>query len=113
MQALSFSAHIPLVCFGIAFPALALFVEWLYLRTGDPLYRTRYFWHEVIHMYLAAYIVAGFGTAAIYAWGSLWVTGDAATESRSSFRSPLRRSQQRRRSSSAIGRPARSPRISP
>ena len=39
MQALSFAVHIPLVCFGIAFPALVLFVEWLYLRTGDPLYR--------------------------------------------------------------------------
>jgi cytochrome bd ubiquinol oxidase subunit I len=40
MQALSFAVHIPLVCFGIAFPALVLFVEWLYLRTGDELYRT-------------------------------------------------------------------------
>jgi cytochrome d ubiquinol oxidase subunit I len=39
MQALSFAVHIPLVCFGIAFPALVLFVEWLYLRTGDELYR--------------------------------------------------------------------------
>ena len=35
MQALSFAVHIPLVCFGIAFPAMVLFVEWLYLRTGD------------------------------------------------------------------------------
>ena len=40
MQALSLAVHIPLVCFGIAFPALVLFVEMLYLRTGDPLYRT-------------------------------------------------------------------------
>ena len=40
MQALSFAAHIPLVCFGIAFPAFVVFVEWLHLRTGDPLYRT-------------------------------------------------------------------------
>ena len=40
MQALSFAVHIPLVCFGIAFPAMVLFVEWLYLRTGDELYRT-------------------------------------------------------------------------
>ena len=40
MQALSFMVHIPLVCFGIAFPAMVLFVEWLYLRTGDELYRT-------------------------------------------------------------------------
>ena len=40
MQALSFAVHIPLVCFGIAFPAMVLFAEWLYLRTGDDLYRT-------------------------------------------------------------------------
>src|SRR6202161_2618899 len=40
MQALSFSVHIPLVCFGIAFPAMVLFVEWLHLRSGDPLYLT-------------------------------------------------------------------------
>jgi Cytochrome bd terminal oxidase subunit I len=40
MRALSLSAHIPLVCFGIAFPAMVLFVEWLYLRSGDELYRT-------------------------------------------------------------------------
>ncbi|MGZ4302664.1 MAG: hypothetical protein ACXVR9_09435 [Gaiellaceae bacterium] len=32
MQTLSFSAHIPLVCFAISFPALVVFVEWLYLR---------------------------------------------------------------------------------
>jgi cytochrome d ubiquinol oxidase subunit I len=36
MQALSFAVHIPLVCFGIAFPAMVLFVEWLGHRTGDP-----------------------------------------------------------------------------
>ena len=35
MQALSFAAHIPLVCFGIAFPAFVVFAEWLHLRTGD------------------------------------------------------------------------------
>jgi cytochrome d ubiquinol oxidase subunit I len=29
----------PLVCFGIAFPALVLFLEGLWLRTGDPLYK--------------------------------------------------------------------------
>ena len=40
MQALSLSVHIPLVCFGIAFPVLVLFAEWRYLRTGDALYRT-------------------------------------------------------------------------
>jgi cytochrome bd-type quinol oxidase subunit 2 len=40
MQALSFAVHIPLVCFGIAFPAMVLFVEWLYDRTGDEVYLT-------------------------------------------------------------------------
>ena len=33
MQALSFAVHIPLVCFGISFPAMVLFVEW---RTCGP-----------------------------------------------------------------------------
>jgi len=40
MQALSFAVHIPLVCFGVALPAMVLYVEWLYLRTGDELFRT-------------------------------------------------------------------------
>ena len=35
LQALSFAVHIPLVCFGIAFPALVVFCEWLGRRTGD------------------------------------------------------------------------------
>ena len=39
MQAMSFAVHIPLVCFGIAFPAMFLFVEGLYLRTGDETYK--------------------------------------------------------------------------
>src|SRR5213080_2493498 len=40
MQALSFAVHIPLVAFGISFPALVLFTEARWLRTGDTLYRT-------------------------------------------------------------------------
>ena len=39
MQAMSFAVHIPLVCFGIAFPAMVVFLEGLWLRTGDPLYK--------------------------------------------------------------------------
>ena len=35
MQALSFAVHIPLVCFGISFPVMVLFVEWWWQRTGD------------------------------------------------------------------------------
>jgi cytochrome bd ubiquinol oxidase subunit I len=37
MQALSFAVHIPLVCFGVAFPALVLGMEWLGRRRRDPL----------------------------------------------------------------------------
>ena len=37
MQALSFAVHIPLVCFGVAFPALVLGLEWLGRRRGDAL----------------------------------------------------------------------------
>src|SRR4051812_7179491 len=37
MQALSFAVHIPLVCFGVAFPAFVLATEWLGRRRGDPL----------------------------------------------------------------------------
>src|SRR5207302_10505114 len=40
MRARSLAVHIPLVCFGIAFPAMVLFAEWRYLKTGDPLFRT-------------------------------------------------------------------------
>ena len=36
MQALSFAVHIPLVCFGVAFPALVLGMEWLGRRTRRP-----------------------------------------------------------------------------
>jgi cytochrome bd ubiquinol oxidase subunit I len=37
MQALSFAVHIPLVCFGVAFPALVLGLEWVGRRRGDAL----------------------------------------------------------------------------
>ena len=36
MQALSLGVHIPLVCFGIAFPAMVLFVDWLQSARGRP-----------------------------------------------------------------------------
>ena len=39
LQALSFAAHIPLVCFGIAFPVLVLLLEGLHQRTGAALHR--------------------------------------------------------------------------
>jgi cytochrome d ubiquinol oxidase subunit I len=60
MQALSFMVHIPLVCFGIAFPALVLYVEWRYLRTGDEVYRTlARRWTKVLVTLFAAGVVTG------------------------------------------------------
>src|SRR6266566_3233915 len=60
MQALSFAVHIPLVCFGIAFPAMMLFVESRYLRTGDELYRTlARRWSRILAALFAAGVVTG------------------------------------------------------
>src|SRR5438093_9237766 len=71
MQALSFAAHIPLVCFGIAFPVLVLFVEWLGLRTGDSLYRTlAKRWSKVMLALFAVGVVTG--TILSFELGLLW-----------------------------------------
>jgi cytochrome bd ubiquinol oxidase subunit I len=71
MQALSFAVHIPLVCFGIAFPALMLYVESLYLRTGDELYRTlARRWSRIMAALFAAGVVTG--TILSFELGLLW-----------------------------------------
>lgn len=71
MQALSFVAHIPLVCFAIGFPAMVLFVEWLYLRTGDETYRTlARRWTKVMAALFA--IGAITGTILSFEMGLLW-----------------------------------------
>src|SRR5438093_6561852 len=71
MQALSFVVHIPLVCFGIAFPTLISFVEWLHLRTGDPLYLTlARRWTRVMVALFAAGVVTG--TILSFELGLLW-----------------------------------------
>jgi cytochrome d ubiquinol oxidase subunit I len=71
MQALSFTAHIPLVCFGIAFPAFVVFVEWLYLRTGDELYRVlARRWAKVMLALFAVGVVTG--TILSFELGLLW-----------------------------------------
>jgi len=71
MQALSFAAHIPLVCFGIAFPALVLFVEWLGHRTGDPLYQTlARRWSKIMLALFAVGVVTG--TILSFELGLLW-----------------------------------------
>ena len=60
MQALSFAVHIPLVCFGVAFPAMVLLVEWLHLRTGDPVYLTlAKRWSKVMIALFAVGVVTG------------------------------------------------------
>src|SRR5262245_29880436 len=73
MQALSLAVHIPLVCFGIAFPALVVFVESLYLRTGDPLCRTlAKRWSKVMIALFAVGVVTG--TILSFEFGLLWPT---------------------------------------
>src|ERR1700751_525871 len=60
MQALSLIVHIPLVCFAIAFPAMVLYIEWRYLRTGDEVYSTlAWRWTRVMVALFAAGVVTG------------------------------------------------------
>ncbi len=71
LQALSFAVHIPLTCFGIAFPAMVLFVEGLYLRTGDPTYRAlAKRWSKVMLLMFAVGVVTG--TILSFELGLLW-----------------------------------------
>ncbi len=71
MQALSFVVHIPLVCFGIAFPAIVLFVEWRYLRTGDRLYAVlARRWTRVMVALFAVGVITG--TILSFEMGLLW-----------------------------------------
>jgi cytochrome d ubiquinol oxidase subunit I len=71
MQALSFAVHIPLVCFGIAFPALVVFAEWLHLRTGNPVYLTlAKRWSKVMIALFAVGVVTG--TILSFELGLLW-----------------------------------------
>ncbi len=71
MQALSLGVHIPIVCFGIAFPAMILFVEGLYLRTGDPAYKAlAKRWSKVALVLFAVGVVTG--TILSFEFGLLW-----------------------------------------
>ena len=71
MQAMSFALHIPLVCFGIAFPAMVLFVEGLWLRTGDPLYKLlAKRWSKAMVLLFAVGVVTG--TILSFEMGLLW-----------------------------------------
>jgi cytochrome d ubiquinol oxidase subunit I len=71
MQALSLAVHIPIVCFGIAFPAMFLFVEGLYLRTGDATYKAlAKRWSKVALILFAVGVVTG--TILSFEFGLLW-----------------------------------------
>ena len=71
MQALSLAVHIPIVCFGIAFPAMILFVEGLYLRTGDVTYKAlAKRWSKVALILFAVGVVTG--TILSFEFGLLW-----------------------------------------
>jgi cytochrome d ubiquinol oxidase subunit I len=71
MQALSLAVHIPIVCFGIAFPAMFLFVEGLYLRTGDVTYKAlAKRWSKVALILFAVGVVTG--TILSFEFGLLW-----------------------------------------
>src|SRR5512132_1767302 len=71
MQALSFAVHIPLVCFGIAFPSMVMLVESLYLRTGDEIYRTlAKRWSKMMMALFAVGVVTG--TILSFELGLLW-----------------------------------------
>ena len=71
MQALSLGVHIPLVCFGISFPAMVLFLEGLWLRTGDETYRAlAKRWSKVMLILFAVGVVTG--TILSFELGLLW-----------------------------------------
>jgi cytochrome bd ubiquinol oxidase subunit I len=71
MQALSLGIHIPLVCFGISFPAMVLFVEWLHNRTGNPTYKAlAKRWSKVMLILFAIGVVTG--TILSFELGLLW-----------------------------------------
>jgi cytochrome bd ubiquinol oxidase subunit I len=71
MQALSLGVHIPLVCFGISFPVMVLFIEWLHLRTGNPVYKAlAKRWSKVMLILFAIGVVTG--TILSFELGLLW-----------------------------------------
>jgi cytochrome bd ubiquinol oxidase subunit I len=71
MQAISLGVHIPIVCFGIAFPAMIVFVEGLYLRTGDLTYKAlAKRWSKVALILFAVGVVTG--TILSFEFGLLW-----------------------------------------
>ncbi|HET9123391.1 MAG TPA: cytochrome ubiquinol oxidase subunit I [Solirubrobacteraceae bacterium] len=73
LQSLSFAVHIPLVCFGIALPAMIAYFEWRFLRTGEELYRTiARRWTRMMAALFAIGVITG--TILSFEMGMLWPT---------------------------------------
>src|SRR4051812_2905315 len=71
LQAPSLAGPIPIVCFGVAVPAVMLFVEGLYLRTGDLTYKAlAKRWSKVAITIFAVGVVTG--TILSFEFGLLW-----------------------------------------
>src|SRR3954464_15389487 len=71
MQALSLGVHLPTACCGSAFPAMILFVEGLYLRTGELTYKAlAKRWSKVAITIFAVGVVTG--TILSFEFGLLW-----------------------------------------
>ncbi len=71
LQAMSLAFHIPLVCFGISFPAMVLYMERMWRRTGDPVYKAiAKRWSKVMLMLFAVGVVTG--TILSFELGLLW-----------------------------------------
>ncbi len=71
MQALSFIVHIPLVSFGISFPAMVLFAEVRWLRTGDQVYlELARRWSRVMIVLFGVGVITG--TILSFEMGLLW-----------------------------------------
>lgn len=71
LQALSLGFHIIIVCFAITFPAMTMFAEWRWLRTGDRLYRTiAHRWSRIMVVLFAVGAVSG--TILSFEFGILW-----------------------------------------
>src|SRR3954471_6802605 len=71
LPAMSFAVHVPLVCFGVAFPAIVVFVEWRYHRTGEEAYKAlAKRWSKVMIALFAVGVVTG--TILSFELGLLW-----------------------------------------
>jgi cytochrome bd ubiquinol oxidase subunit I len=71
LQAMSLIFHIPLVCFGISFPAMVLYMERMWHRTGDATYKAiAKRWSKVMIILFAVGVVTG--TILSFEFGLLW-----------------------------------------